>query len=128
VADRSEGIRVTGAKELRRAIKKAEDQGLKDALKRAYRESATLVSDASKIRVPVKSGDLRNSIRPLGGIGSAVVAAGRGRTNDYAGVVHYGWPAHNIEPQEFIHEALKTKWDAVVDSFESAIDHMTREI
>lgn len=128
MADRSGGIRVTGAKELRRAIKKAEDRGLKDALKKAYRDSATLVSDASKLRAPVQSGDLRNSIRPLGGIGKAVVAAGRGRTNDYAGVIHYGWPARGITAQPFIHEALKTKWDAVVDSFETAIDHMTREI
>lgn len=126
--DRSLRIEVTGARELRRAIKKAENDGLKDELKQAYRDAAKIIVSESKSNAPVLSGDLKSSIRPLGGITSAVVAAGRGRTNNYAGVIHYGWPAHNISPQPFIHHALDTEWDRIYRAFETAIDDVTTKI
>lgn len=128
MTDKSVRIEVTGAKELRRAIKKAENDGLKAELKQAYRDAARIIVSESKSNVPVLSGDLRSSIRPLGGATSAVVAAGRGRTRDYAGVIHFGWPAHNISPQPFIHHAIATEWDRVYQSFETAIDDVTRKI
>lgn len=128
MADRSARIEVTGARELRRAIKRAENKGLNAELKTAYRDAANIVVRSSKSNAPVLSGDLRSSIRPLGGASKSVVAAGRGRTNAYAGVIHYGWPARNITAQPFIHEALKTEWDRVYATFEDAIDQVTTRI
>lgn len=119
---------MTGARELRREIKRAEDKGLADALKMAYRDSSTIVAQRSKINAPWRSGDLRSSIRPLGGASKAVVAAGRGRTNAYAGVIHYGWPARNITAQPFIHEALKSEWDLVYATFEDALADLADEL
>ena len=128
MADRSGGVKVTGAKELRAAIKKAEDQDLGQELAKAYRGAANIVTERSRLNSPTQSGDLRNSIRSLGGKTRAIVAAGQGRTNDYAGVIHYGWPARKITPQPFIHEALKSEWDRVYDTFEEAIDAVTKKI
>lgn len=128
MADKAAGIKVTGAKELRSRIRKAENQGLKSALKVAYRDAANIVVRSARPNAPVRSGALRASIRPLGGATSSVVAAGRGRTSDYAGVIHYGWPARNITPQPFIHEALRDEWDKVYSTFEDAIDDVTKRI
>lgn len=128
MADRAGGIKVTGAKELRKAIKRAEDHDLADELGKAYRSASSIVSNRSRIQAPFQSGDLRSSIRPLGGKTSAIVAAGRGKTTDYAGVIHYGWPGHNITAQPFIHQALKSEWDLVYDTFVDAIDAVTKKI
>lgn len=128
MADRSKGVRITGAKELRREIRRAEGPGLKEALKRAYKESAGVVSTSARREAPVLSGDLRSSIRPLGSQTRAQVAAGRGRSNNYAGVIHYGWPGHNIEAQSFLHEALADEWPEVHETFEKALEKLGKEI
>jgi hypothetical protein len=128
MADRSEGIKITGARELRKALKQAEDHDLQGELKRAYQAAGKIVADSSKIKAPVRSGDLRASIRPLGGATRTVVAAGRGTTNVYAGVIHYGWPGHGITAQPFIHQALRSEWDDVYDTFTDAVDRVTRNI
>lgn len=128
MVDKSVRIEVTGARELRRAVKKAQDDGLTKELKGAYRDAAKIVTSESKQNVPVLSGDLRSSIRPLGGTASAQVAAGRGRTRDYAGVIHFGWPAHNIKPHPFIHDAISTEWDRIYKAFENAIDDVIKQI
>lgn len=128
MADKSKGVKITGARELRRAIKQAEGPELKAALKKAHKDSAGVVSKRARWVVPVRSGDLRSSIRPLGSQTKAQVAAGKGRTRDYAGVIHYGWPGHGIEAQPFLHEALEDEWDDVYKTFVDAIEKIGREL
>lgn len=127
MADKSLSIKVTGARELRKAIKQAEDQDLKGELKGAYREAAQIIVQGSKLRVPHRSGALEGSIRPLGGVTSAIVAAGRASV-PYAGPIHFGWPARGIEPQPFIHDTIKDDWRKVYKTFTDAIDNVTRKI
>ena len=121
------GVKVTGAKELRAKIKQAEDTDLKGELKQAYRDTATLIVTAARQRAPEQSGDLKASIRPLGGVTSAVVAAGNARV-PYAAPIHWGWPKRGITAQPFIGEALKDEWDRVADTFEAAVDRVTDQI
>lgn len=120
--NRSVGVKVTGAKELRRAINKAEDTGLKDALKEAHKRAATIVKDRGYTLAPVVSGDLRDSIRTGGGVASAIVSVGRGKTLDYARIVY------RLDNHQFIHDAIHDKWREVYDSYTDSIDHMTRKI
>ena len=58
------------------------------------------------------------------------VLAGRSRV-PYAGVIHFGWPAHNIEPQPFLYEALEDKREDVATLYglgiEVLIDKLDRE-
>ena len=121
-------VEITGAKELRRAIRRAEGPELRKNLRSAYKSSAGIVSTRAESVAPALSGDLRSSIRPLGSQSKAQVAAGRGRSKDYAGVIHYGWPARGIEPQEFLHEALEREWDNVYDFFEQALEEIGRTL
>lgn len=126
--DKSVRIEVHGAKELRRKIKQAEDQGLKEELKAAYTGAAKLVAAGAKLRVPVRSGDLRDTIRPMNQVSRAVVAAGRGKVNDYAGVIHWGDPKRNIRSQPFFHEEIKRDWDPIYRNFTEAIDRVVDQI
>lgn len=128
MADKSVRIEVHGAKELRRKIKQAEDQGLKDELKKVYKDVSTLVSTGSKRWVPVQSGDLRDTIRPLNQATRAVVAVGRGKVNDYAGVVIWGDPKRNIRAQNFIHEEIQRDWDPIYRVFTSGVDRVVDQI
>ena len=119
---------MTGAKELRRAVRRAENRGLSAALRDAYRDSSSVVANRSKIHAPRRSGALRSSVRAQATTTKAVVVAGRGRTNGYAGVIHFGWPARNITAQPFIHESLKSEWDKVVDTFEDALAKLADDV
>lgn len=123
-----QGIKVHNARALRRAIRDAEDKGLRKALRLAYKSLAAVVSARAETFAPVLSGDLKDSIRPLATQGKAVVAAGKGPTRDYAGVIHYGWPLRGIDEQPFIHEGLKREWDNVIEAFDDALSDLADEL
>lgn len=108
------GIEVEGLKELRKQLKAA-GESYAD-LKDAGLEAATVVSDAAKGIVPQRTGALAGSIRPAGQAKGAVVRAGKGGV-PYAGVIHFGWPAHNIEPQPFLYEAADSRLSEVEDIY-----------
>ena len=121
-------IEVHNAKELRRLIRKANSNGLKKALRLAYKTSAGVVATRAQSLAPHLSGDLRDSIRPLATQTKGRVAAGKYASREYAGVIHYGWPGHNIEPQEFLHEALSDEWPKVIDAFETELDRLAEAL
>lgn len=122
-------VKVEGARELRAAIKKAEATDLRDELKAAYRDISTMVADEAIRRVPIgETGDLRDSIRPLGGITSASVAAGNGTSVPYAGVIEWGWPDRYIVAAAYLRLALGTEWPRVYKRLEQALDHISARI
>ena len=49
----------------------------------------------------------------------------------YAGPIHFGWPARNIEPQPFLYDALDDKADEVAHLYglgiEVLVDKLDRE-
>ena len=104
VAGQSGYVRVEGAKELRRALRRAENDLEKKALKEAHAAGARLVAAAATQIVPKVSGTLAGSIRASGTQTKGIVRAGR-KSVPYAGVIHFGWPRRNISPQPFLCEA-----------------------
>jgi hypothetical protein len=106
VAEGSEfAVQIEGVRELSRALGKA-DADLKTELRLIHKDVAGVVSDEARNLVPVRSGALRDSIRPLGTQRVGRVAAGKARV-PYAGPIHFGWPARNISPQPFLVDALQ---------------------
>lgn len=116
-------IRVDGARELRSAIRRAESRGLVDELKRANREAAEVVAYEAQTIVPVKSGRLLESIRASGTQAAGIVRAGRGSL-PYAGPIHFGWPAHGIEPNPYLYDAADNRVDEVLSQYEHAIERV----
>ncbi len=85
-----------------------------------------IVADEAKSLAPVRSGRIRDSIRPGRGKTKAVVRAGF-RSVPYAPVIHYGWAEHNIEAQPYMLQALQNKRDEVIRVFEQGIAQLTEK-
>lgn len=113
-------VQVQGAKELRAAIKRAEDVGLVRELKAAHKEAAEVVAYEAQTIVPVVSGRLLESIRSSGTQTAGIVRAGKARV-PYAGPIHFGWRARNIEPNPFLYEAADSRADEVRDTYFEAV-------
>jgi len=90
-------VKVTGAKELRKAIRQIEDaaakKGMQADLKGAYRTAARAVEVAAKTEAPRRSGRLAGSIKAKGTTTGASIVAGGLKSVPYAGPIHYGWPS-----------------------------------
>ena len=120
-------IQVEGLRDVRAAVRKLKSKELNDALKRSNRESAEIVAEAARTGdVPVNSGRLKKSIKASGSQASGAVKAGTAARVPYAGVIHWGWPSRNIEPQPFLSEALADKIDVVTATFEELFSEVLR--
>jgi hypothetical protein len=76
-------------------------------------------------RVPVLTGRLEASLRAGKGKTKAVARAGGARV-PYAGVVHYGWPARNIEPNPFLDTARNQNRSSAFGMLSEGIDEILR--
>lgn len=118
-------IKVEGARELRATLKRAGDD-LQD-LRTAHAGAAGIVVPAAKSRTPVQSGKLQASVRGSGSKTQAVIRAGFASV-PYAGVIHWGWPAHGIEAHPFLSEgaqATEHLWSA---EYEAAVNRVLSRI
>jgi hypothetical protein len=112
------GIRVEGAPELRRTLKRAGDD-LSD-LKTAHATAAQYVAARSRGTAPRRKGVLAASVRGSGTKTAAVIRAGGARV-PYAGPIHFGWPSRGIAPQPWITEAAEDTEPTWVEIYERAV-------
>lgn len=97
------GTRVEGLKETLADLSRL---GLElDDFKDTFSAISTRGASIAAGLVQSASGALAGSIRGNRAKNRATVAAGRGRTKDYAGVQNYGWELRNIPAQEFMQRA-----------------------
>ena len=102
-------IEVEGARELKRAIRKAAGTELREELKEANYQAAKIVADEAKQLAPVRTGRLANSVRANRAIAYGAVKIGSAARVPYAGPIIYGWPDRGIKAQPFVHEAISEK-------------------
>lgn len=122
---RDAGIRVEGARELRATLKRAGDD-LQD-LKDAHRDAAQIVTAASRVKAPKRTGRLAASVRGSGAAATATIRAGRSSV-PYAGPIHWGWPARNIKAQPFITEAAQATEPIWTREYEAAVNKVLHRI
>lgn len=124
-AGREAGIRVDGLAPLRRDLKRVAGD-LADLKAANARAIDTVIAEAGR-NVPRRSGALAASLRGSKGANRATVLAGGARL-PYAGPVHWGWPARNIEPQPFVVDAAhdtEPEWlGAYQDEINDALDRV----
>jgi len=114
------GVKVKNLREINKAL---EAIGVpKEAVKDAGKQSGELVAAEARSLVPVRTGNLRNSIR-VGATarGKITVLAGNNRTSKsavpYANPIHWGWFKKHIKPQPFFVRALGYTRSEIYDNY-----------
>lgn len=121
----ADGVRITG---LRETIRDLEKFGVStDDLKDAFTKISGQVAQAAQGLVPTSTGRLQGSIRPARTKNKAVVRAGNTGRIQYAAPINYGWPAHNIEPTEFLTRPANTDLDAKAAAIEAELTALIRK-
>jgi hypothetical protein len=118
------GVEVEGGPQLRRAFAKLEDRA--DDLRTAHRNAAETVEREAESLVPRLTGALADSIRTSVRKTGSSVLAGRGTVVPYAGPIHFGWRARNIEPQPFLYDALDKRRAEVAEAYAKDVGTMLR--
>ena len=111
------GIRVEGAKKLRRTLKAA-GVDMKD-LAKLNKQAASIVAARAKQMAPVgspKNGHIKSTIRAGATQKAGIVRVGNVR-RPYGGAIHWGWPARNIEAQPWVADAAKATEPQWVDNY-----------
>lgn len=111
-----EGLVVEGAVELDRTLHKLADD--LDDLTPADQKAADVLLELAGPHTPRDTGALAAS-------GHVVVDDTGGTVvydEVYAGVIHYGWPDHNIDPQPWLEHAAEEHTTDLTDVY---IDHLT---
>jgi len=118
VAGGAARVRVDGLNKVARALRKsgADMQDMSDLM----HAIGMLVVVAAQPRAPYLSGALQGTIRAGRGKTKAVVRAGSARV-PYAGVEHYGWPAHNISAHPFLTDALRAEQAEIFDQLDRGL-------
>lgn len=118
------GVEVEGGPQLRRAFKRLGDRA--EDLKPLHKGIGELVEDRAEDLAPVLTGRLRTSTRSSATKTRATVMAG-GRGIPYAGPIHFGWRARNIEPQPFLYDALDDRRREVAERYAKGVGEMVRK-
>ena len=109
------GIKVKG---LRSSIKALQAIGVDAAeIKAAGNDAGEIVAREARNLVPVRSGNLRNSIRTSKALNKVSVSAGNNGKVPYANPIHWGWFKRNIKPQPFFIKALGITRDEVYQNY-----------
>jgi hypothetical protein len=119
-------IEVQGVKVITKRLKQMDD-GTRKELKSVYIQSANIVFRNALPRVPVRSGNLKSTLRVSASTRSGSVRAGGKRSAPYAGPIHFGWPNRPnmqkswyggpIRPNTFLYSALDARREEVEFQF-----------
>jgi phage gpG-like protein len=120
-------VQIDGLRELRSAVRKAQDVEIKAAVKDANVTLAKRVVAKALPNVPVRTGRLRASVRALGNQSGALGKAG-GASVPYAAAIHWGWRARHIRPRPFLTDAADSLEQAAVDEYADALETIVRHL
>lgn len=127
-ADRQGGVKVEGLSSVQRQLRKLSNDVDYQAAEfySVNKIIASAVAGDSKAYVPVLSGALATSIREAATKKSARVKAG-GKGINYAGPIHFGWPARRIKPQPFFYDAIDKRRLEIRDRYETLVNDLIKK-
>lgn len=117
-------IRVEGHKELKRAVRKQQDNLAKSGLRDAHRSIAKMVAAEAAEEAPRRSGRLAKSVKGTGSASDAKIKAGTPARTPYAEVIHFGWDRRNIAENEFMFRAVEKMTPKVIEAYEELADEV----
>lgn len=116
---------VEGGARLRKTLREA-GSDLED-LKAANKQAADIAATAAKARTPKLTGRLAGDIRASGTKTAGTIRAGRKRI-PYAGPIHWGWPARNIEPSMYLTEGARGTESIWVPLYQELVDEALNNV
>lgn len=126
----AKAVRITGHREARRRIGRIVDdldqKAARGELKVMNQEAAEIVAGRAQSLVPVRTGTLRDTIRAAGAQKSGRVRAGFKRV-PYAGAIHFGWAARNIDPNTFLYDALDQRRLEVLQHYDRQLEALIKK-
>jgi hypothetical protein len=93
-------------------------------MKETHRRAGDIVAAAAKPLAPVLTGRLSSTITSSPTQYQGRVRIGRGDSVPYAGPIHFGWPARRIRPQSFVYEALGSRREEVLQTYERRLNDL----
>ena len=122
---RRAAVEVEGARQLRKALAELGDDAV-DELKAVNMEGVDIVLAEALTRVPVRSGRLYETVRGSATKTRGTIRAGFKRV-PYAGPIHFGWPARNIEPNLFLYDAVDERRGEVIAVYKKNIGKLIKK-
>ena len=125
-ADSRDPIKITGLSEVQRNLRKLSTDALdlnKTEFLETNKQVAEIVINESKKYVPVLTGALAAAIRNASTKKSAKVRAGNVGVQ-YAGPIHFGWPARTIKPNTFLYEAIDARKSEVANRYSELVSDL----
>lgn len=113
-------VNLDDVRALRRSLSEVRRE-LPEEMTAIHRDIAEPVAEAAKARAPKRTGRLRDSIKPQFTKTTARVRMG-GAKVPYAGPVHYGWPARNIEANPFLVAAYEDRKPQILREYADRIE------
>jgi hypothetical protein len=120
-----QGVSVEGLNLLLRNLRKVDKDYPKQA-KVIHQEIAEPVAARARTKARRKSGRMAASIRPYATQRKAEIGAGARVI--YAGVQHYGWPAHGISPNPFLTDSINEMQKSVLVDYDRRLDRWITQI
>lgn len=117
---RNNAIRIQNLREVQASLR-ALDASLPKELRAINKDAAEIIAEEARPDVPTRSGKLLRSLKAQAEQRVGKVKMGSPTRVPYAGPIHWGWPARNIEPQPVIAEALADRYDDVVEYYDNAL-------
>lgn len=113
-------FRVDGLNSAIRAATKAGADS--ESMRELMHSIGEIVAGRGRALAPARSRKMIASIRAGRGKTKAVVRTGfESKRLPYAGVVHYGWPAHHIKPNQFMLKAIEQTRGEVITRLETGL-------
>jgi hypothetical protein len=115
-------VEIEGLRQLNKTLKDF-SKATREELKEVHREAGQIVVDGALRIVPFRTGRLAASLKS-----NPTMKQGRVRIGDssvpYAGAIHFGWAARNIQPNPFVYDVLDDRRQAVYNAYAEGISKL----
>ena len=115
---------INGLKEVASSLDKIE-KGIRENLELNKELSSNLAQKASAM-APKLTGALASSVVGNPSSERAQIVAGSAAV-PYAGVIEYGWPARNIQPQPYLNKAVNDNLGYIIEKYEDSIKDIVKK-
>lgn len=120
-------IQVKGLRSVQRSLRKLQDKELQKELRAAHKKVSDMAAEAGKAEAPKRTGRLAASIKGKATGRQGAVKAGTGKRVPYAGVIHFGWPGHGIESNEFLYRGVNKKEKQILEAYERELKRIIKK-